>query len=81
MTLSAAPVAKARVLDAWDETPGLRALRFELPRSLACAHERPGQVVKLRTADQLARELVAVLSHRLETLEHALDNGRILGGN
>ena len=49
MTIAAAPIAQARVLDAWDETPGMRSLRLELPPSLACAHERPGQVVKLHT--------------------------------
>jgi NAD(P)H-flavin reductase len=49
VTVAAAPIAKARVLDAWDETQGLRALRLELPAPLALAHERPGQVVKLHT--------------------------------
>jgi NAD(P)H-flavin reductase len=37
------------VLDAWDETPALHALRLELPRHSACFHERPGQVVKVHT--------------------------------
>jgi NAD(P)H-flavin reductase len=49
VTVAAAPVAKARVLDAWDETPALRGLRLELPPQLACVHERPGQVVKVHT--------------------------------
>ncbi len=43
------PSAGARVADAWDETPALRALRLELPPSLAERHRRPGQVVKLHT--------------------------------
>jgi NAD(P)H-flavin reductase len=50
VTLAAAPLAAARVLDAWDETPTLRALRLALPPELAGAHERPGQVVKLHAA-------------------------------
>jgi NAD(P)H-flavin reductase len=49
VTFAAAPLAAARVLGAWDETPTLRALRLELPPRLAGAHERPGQVVKLHT--------------------------------
>jgi len=49
VTLAAAPLAVARVLDAWDETPSLRGLRFELPPSFAAAHERPGQILKLHT--------------------------------
>ena len=49
MTLAAAPLAAARVLGAWDETPTLRALRLELPPRFAGAHQRPGQVVKLHT--------------------------------
>jgi sulfhydrogenase subunit gamma (sulfur reductase) len=47
---SAAPYGRARVLDSHDETPAMRALRLELPAALAARHERPGQVVKVRTA-------------------------------
>jgi NAD(P)H-flavin reductase len=36
------------VLDAWDETPALRALRLQLPPSLAGTHQWPGQVVKVK---------------------------------
>jgi NAD(P)H-flavin reductase len=39
------------VLDAWDETGALRAVRVALPPSLARAHERPGQIVKVGTAE------------------------------
>jgi len=49
VTIAAAPIANARVLDAWDETAAMRALRLELPPPIARAHERPGQVVKLHT--------------------------------
>jgi len=38
------------VADAWDETATLRALRLQLPPALAARHERPGQVIKVRTA-------------------------------
>lgn len=38
------------VLDAWDETPALRALRLQLPPAVAAAHQRPGQVVKVKVA-------------------------------
>ena len=38
------------VIDAWDETPALRALRLQLPPSAAAAHQRPGQVVKVKVA-------------------------------
>ncbi len=38
------------VLDAWDETAAFRGVRVALPSALARAHERPGQVVKARTA-------------------------------
>src|SRR5512133_541375 len=37
------------VLDAWDETAAFRGVRLALPPALAHAHERPGQVVKVRT--------------------------------
>jgi NAD(P)H-flavin reductase len=49
--VAAAPVAcaTARVLDAWDETASLRGLRLDLPRDIASAHRRPGQIVKLHT--------------------------------
>ncbi|HEX8910400.1 MAG TPA: oxidoreductase [Anaeromyxobacteraceae bacterium] len=50
MTLAPTPLAPARVIDAWDETPALRALRLQLVPEAARAHERPGQVVKLHTA-------------------------------
>jgi sulfhydrogenase subunit gamma (sulfur reductase) len=50
VTLASAPLVASRVLSAWDETPALRALRFQLPPGAARAHERPGQVVKLHTA-------------------------------
>src|SRR5215208_4268573 len=36
------------VLDAWDETAAFRGVRLALPPALAHAHERPGQVVKVR---------------------------------
>jgi sulfhydrogenase subunit gamma (sulfur reductase) len=49
VTVAAAPIAQAHLMDAWDETPALRGLRFELPPPIARAHERPGQVVKLHT--------------------------------
>jgi NAD(P)H-flavin reductase len=38
------------VVDAWDETAAFRGVRLALPPALARAHERPGQVVKARTA-------------------------------
>ncbi len=38
------------VLDSWDETPALRALRLQLPPAVAAQHERPGQVVKVKVA-------------------------------
>jgi NAD(P)H-flavin reductase len=47
VTLAAAPLAPARVLDAWDETPQLRAVKLQLPAPSAAAHDRPGQVVKV----------------------------------
>ncbi len=47
MTLAAAPLTTALVLDAWDETSCLRSLRLTLPPGAARAHRRPGQVVKL----------------------------------
>jgi NAD(P)H-flavin reductase len=50
VTLAAAPIAPARVVDAWDETECLRALRLSLPADLYRSHERPGQVVKVHTA-------------------------------
>jgi len=43
------PYGQARVLAADDETPAFRALRLALPPPLAAAHQRPGQVVKVRT--------------------------------
>jgi sulfhydrogenase subunit gamma (sulfur reductase) len=47
--LSRAPHGNARVLEAWDETRALRGMRLQLPPHLAASHERPGQVVKVRT--------------------------------
>ncbi|BDG04409.1 ferredoxin reductase domain-containing protein [Anaeromyxobacter oryzae] len=41
----------ARVLAAWDETAAFRGLRLALPPEAACAHVRPGQVVKIRTGE------------------------------
>jgi len=49
VTLASTLYGTARVLDARDETPAMRALRLELPAPLATRHERPGQVVKVRT--------------------------------
>ncbi len=49
MTLAAIPHAPVRVVEAWDETPGLYAVRLEMPFSFARAHERPGPVVKVST--------------------------------
>jgi sulfhydrogenase subunit gamma (sulfur reductase) len=40
----------APVADAWDETHSLRGVRLALPPPLAGLHERPGQVVKVKTA-------------------------------
>lgn len=37
------------VLAAWDETAAFRALRLGLPAAQAGAHQRPGQLVKVRT--------------------------------
>jgi sulfhydrogenase subunit gamma (sulfur reductase) len=47
--LAAASYGQAQVLEAWDETPVMRAMRLLLPPPLAAAHTRPGQVVKVRT--------------------------------
>lgn len=43
------PYGPAQVLAAADETPALRALTLQLPPALAAAHQRPGQVLKVRT--------------------------------
>jgi NAD(P)H-flavin reductase len=51
VTLAAMPHASVHVLDAWDETPGMRAVRLDMPFAFARAHARPGQVVKIRTPD------------------------------
>lgn len=40
---------RVRVLDSWDETPTLRAVRIELASAPAASHVLPGQVVKIRT--------------------------------
>lgn len=50
MTLAPAPLVRARVVAAWDETPVLRAVRLQLPPDAARAHQRPGQLVKLGTS-------------------------------
>jgi NAD(P)H-flavin reductase len=50
VTLAATPLARTRVLAAWDETPALRAVRVQLPPEHARAHQRPGQVVKVHTS-------------------------------
>jgi sulfhydrogenase subunit gamma (sulfur reductase) len=42
--------ASAPVVEAWDETRAFRGIRRGLPPALGRAHERPGQVVKVRTA-------------------------------
>jgi len=44
---SSAPYEHVPVLDAWDETSTLRAIRIDLGR-LAAEHVHPGQVVKVR---------------------------------
>jgi NAD(P)H-flavin reductase len=49
--LAATPHGDARVLESWDETRGLRAVRLQLPPPLAARHERPGQIVKVRTTE------------------------------
>jgi NAD(P)H-flavin reductase len=41
--------ARVPVLAAWDETAAFRGVRVALPPALVRAHERPGQVVKVRT--------------------------------
>jgi NAD(P)H-flavin reductase len=38
----------AGVIDAWDETAALRAIRLRLPPELQASHITPGQVVKVR---------------------------------
>jgi NAD(P)H-flavin reductase len=50
VTLAATLYGTARVLDARDETAAMRALRLQLPGELAALHQRPGQVLKVRTA-------------------------------
>ncbi len=40
----------APVVEAWDETAAFRGIRLALPPPLVRAHARPGQVVKIRTA-------------------------------
>lgn len=51
MTLAAIQHAEVRVLDAWDETRGLRGIRLAMPFTFARGHERPGQVVKVKVAE------------------------------
>ncbi len=48
--LAATPHGRARVLEARDETPAMRAVRFQFPPGLAPEHSRPGQMVKVRTS-------------------------------
>lgn len=43
------PFARVPVLDAWDETAALRGVRLDLGTELARHHQRPGQVLKVRT--------------------------------
>jgi sulfhydrogenase subunit gamma (sulfur reductase) len=38
------------LIEAWDETETLRALKFKLPSGYATEHRVPGQVVKVRTS-------------------------------
>jgi NAD(P)H-flavin reductase len=47
VTIAAAPLTTARVVEAWDETTTLRAVRLALPADAARVHQRVGQVVKL----------------------------------
>jgi len=47
--LGPADLTAVPVLDAWDETAAFRGVRVALPPSHARVHERPGQVVKVRT--------------------------------
>lgn len=75
VTLASAPVAPARVLAAWDETPFLRALRVELPPSFAATHERPGQVVKLHTAQGEAYFAIASAPSRERVLDLLVKRG------
>jgi len=42
--------ARAAVIEAWNETASLRGIRLALPPGVAHLHDRPGQVVKLRTS-------------------------------
>jgi NAD(P)H-flavin reductase len=44
-----AATSPAEVLAAWDETPLFRGIALQLTPDLAAAHERPGQVLKVRT--------------------------------
>lgn len=46
--IPAVPHSGAAVIEAWDETSALRAIRLELAEDAARCHERPGQVVKVR---------------------------------
>jgi NAD(P)H-flavin reductase len=41
--------APVPVVEAWDETAAFRAVRLALPPPLAGRHERPGQLLKIRT--------------------------------
>ena len=58
MTIAGAPIAKARVLDAWDETPAMRALRLELPQPFATVVQTQNPAV--RTALSLTDEWAKV---------------------
>ncbi len=53
--------AAASVLEAWDETPAFRGIRLLLPPALARAHDRPGQLVKVR-ADRVGEGFYALAS-------------------
>ncbi len=78
MTLAAAtatmPVA-GRVIDCWDETPSLRAVQAALPPDWAIAHQRPGQVVKLRAAGRESYFALASAPSREGVVELLLKRG------
>ena len=59
MSAPAAALVRASVLEAFDETRSLRTLRLALPPEAACAHQRPGQVVKLHVPEGEAYFAVA----------------------
>lgn len=55
----AAAFDEIRVLDAWDETPTMRALRLDL-RGLAARHTRPGQVLRIQAPGATAEGYFAL---------------------